>query len=388
MKKGKVLLFGIAAFAVWSFEGCKKQTANPEENLPTVRLARVELGHTDEGIRYSVSLLPNRQADLSFKSAGIIDQIRMVRDNGGTLRPVTMGDPIQANEALARVRALDYQQKIDQSEAQLGTATAQHEDARAALELAEKNFGRADNLYRDQSLTKQDHDRALQQRDSAAAQLQQADAGIANAKAQLAQAQLALRDASLTAPFSGLVVSRRVELGDLVANSTTAFTVADISQVKANFTVPDTALSQVKPGRKLSIFLMGGQREVPAKITAISPSADPQSRVFTVELTAPNPSGELKPGMIGAVELQPVAQVEPHITVPLAALVQSKPEQGFAVFVVDEDTHLPRVHQRLVSIGDTVGSQVQILKGINVGSRVVTVGAQTLHDNDAVRVIE
>jgi RND family efflux transporter MFP subunit len=328
--------------------------------------------------------LPNRQVDQAFKSAGIVAQIRTAR--GG--RALTMGDPVRAGDVLARVRAIEYQQRVDQAQAQLRDYVARRENARAALELAEKTFARASNLYRERSLTKQDYDRAQQQRDSAAAQAEQAEAGIASARTQLAEAQLAVSDTEIKAPFSGVIVARRIETGALAASSVPAFTIADIVLVKADFTIPDAALPQVSLGRKLTIRLTETGREIPARVTAMSASADPQSRVFTVELTAANPKGDLKPGMIGSVDLQPESQAPPHIEVPLTALAQSKTYQGFALFVVDRPAGAARVHERPVSIGATVGGNVQVLSGIDEGDRIVVVGAQNLHDNDAVRVLE
>jgi RND family efflux transporter MFP subunit len=342
----------------------------------------------DEGLKYSVSLLPNRQTDLAFKSAGIVESIRTVKGGDGQPRAITMGDPVLAGVQLARVRTTDYQQKLDQAQAQLRDATAQHADAEAALKLAETSFKRASNLYGEQSLTKQDYDRALQQRDAALAGAQRGEAGIANANALVEQARLALEDTFLTAPYSGVVVARYVELGNLVGNSTPAFTIADVSVLKANFTIPESALPMVKLGRKLQIRLADGSREIDARITAISPAADPQSRVFAVQLTVANSNGEFKPGMIGSLELRPESGAEPHILVPVAALVHANDGQGFAVWVLDGTEPMPRVHKRAVSVGSAVGNKVQILGGLGAGDRYISDGSQSLQDNQIVRVVE
>ncbi len=380
-------VFFVVALVSGVLCGCRKAAPTPDANLATVRVVTAALSSDDEGVHYSVSLIPNRQADLAFKSSGIVDQIRMVWSADGHTREITMGDPVKAGAMLARVRTVDYRQKLDQAQAEFRNATAQRENAQASLTLAESNFTRASHLYQEQSLTRQDYDRAQQQRDSAQASMHQAEAGIANAKTEIAQAKLALDDTALTAPFSGVVVARHIELGNLAGASTAAFTVADISLLKAEFSVPDTALSEVPLGRQLTIRLTPGDRELPARITAVSPSADPQSRVFTVELTIRNAGGDLKPGMIGAVELTSHAQAQPRIMAPLSSLVQSNADHGFALFVLDSGS-TPRAHLRPVRIGATNGSNVQILSGLVTGERVVSVGAQTLHNNDAVRVLE
>jgi RND family efflux transporter MFP subunit len=381
-------LFMLATIAAGALSGCKRSQERNDFAIPSVRVLKASASAEDEGLKYSVSLLPNRQTDLAFKSAGIIESIRTVKGGDGQPRAITMGDPVLAGVPLAHVRTRDYQQKLDQAQAQLKDATAQHADAEAALKLAETSFKRASNLYGEQSLTKQDYDRALQQRDAALAGVQRGEAGIANANALVEQARLALGDTSLTAPYSGVVVARYVELGNLVGNSTPAFTIAAVSVLKANFTIPESALPLVKLGRKLQIRLADGSREIDARITAISPAADPQSRVFAVQLTVANPRGEFKPGMIGVLELRPESGAKPHILVPVAALVHANDGQGFAVWVIDGTEPTPRVRKRAVSVGSAVGSKVQILSGLAAGDRYVSNGAQLLQGDQTVRVVE
>jgi RND family efflux transporter MFP subunit len=299
-----------------------------------------------------------------------------------------MGDPAPAGSTLARVRAIDYQQKIDAARGSLNQTLASLASAKASQKLASVNFERAANLFQEASMTKQNYDQAVQSRDSANAAVEQAEANVASAKANLAAAQLALHDAAILSPFDAVVVSRQVELGNLVATSTTAFTVADIHALKADFTVPDTALSEVAKGRKLSILLPSSPQPVPAVITAVSPSADPQSRVFTVEVTIDNSQRLFKPGMIGSLELNQKDGAKHYLTVPLSSLVVDKNTGGFAVYLPSIAGNTTRVLSRPVMIGKSVGSNVEIVSGLSVGQKIVVVGAQTLHDNEAVRGLE
>jgi RND family efflux transporter MFP subunit len=374
----------LAALAVC---GCTKSAPPAQSNLPTVRTVTASLGKMDEGVNYSVALVPNRQADLAFKSGGIVDEIRMVRGADGRMREITMGDPIATGEVLAHVRTADYRHSLDEAEEQVRDAVARRESAGASLAQAENDYSRATHLYQERSMTKQDFDHAQQQHDAALASVHQADADVANDKAAVALAELALHDTAITAPFSGVVVTRQVELGNLAGSSAAAFTVADISLLKADFSVPDIALSRVKLGREVTIRISGGAREYPARITAVSPSADQTSRVFTVEVTLPNPGRDLKPGIIGSIDLGPSQQVHPHISIPIKALVQSDSNHGFAVFVLDTSS-APHAHFRPVQIGASSGGNVQVLGGLGIGERVVADGAQNLHDNDAVGVLE
>ncbi len=383
----KQYLLCFATLSLVAVSGCKKPV-QPTTVVPTVQIGAAMIVGGADGPRYSLSLLPYRQADLAFKSTGIVDQVRQVRGADGRMREVTMGDPAPAGSTLARVRAIDYQQKIDAARGSLNQALASLASAKASQKLASVNFERAANLFQEASMTRQNYDQAVQSRDSANAAVEQAEANVASAKANLAAAQLALHDATIFSPFDAVVVSRQVELGNLVATSTTAFTVADIHALKADFTVPDTALSEVVKGRKLSILLPSSPQPVPAVITAVSPSADPQSRVFTVEVTIDNSQRLFKPGMIGSLELNQKDGAKHYLTVPLSVLIVDKNTGGFAVYLPSIAGDTTRVHSRPVTIGKSVGSNVEILSGLSVGQKIVVVGAQTLHDNEAVRGLE
>jgi RND family efflux transporter MFP subunit len=386
MCREKYLLY-YAVILVGTLSGCKKTVEQPTV-VTTVQFGTAAMTDGDDGPRYSLSLLPYRQADLAFKSSGIVDQIREIRGADGHMREITMGDHAPAGSPLARVRAIDYQQKIDAARGSLDQAMASLVSTKASRVLADTNFERAANLFHETSMTKQNYDQAVQSRDAADALVAQAEANVASAKANLATAQLALHDTTIRSPFDAVVVSRQIELGNLAGASTTALTVADIHALKADFTVSDTSLSGVSVGRKLSIILPTSPQPVPAVITAVSPSADPQSRVFTVEVTIDNSRRLFKPGMIGSLELPPADQAVHALTVPLSSLVLDKITGRFSVYVPSITGNTTRVLTRQVTIGKTIGSSVEVRSGLTLGQKIVVVGAQTLHNNQVVRGLE
>lgn len=383
----KLVCFCAAGVLLASLLGCKQ--GPPPALLPVVRLGTPALASQDSGIRYSLSLLPFRQADLAFKSPGIVERILEVRGLDGRMREVTMGDAVAAGTELAHVRSSDYKQKTDQANAALRQAEANLASAKAGQKLAAVTYERASNLFAEASMTRQDFDRAVQQRDAADAAEKQAEAGVENAEAQLAQANQALQDTAITTPFNAVIVARQIELGNLAGNSTLAFTVADIHCLKAQFTVPVEMLNSFHNGTRVTLTLPNAHKPVSGTVSAVSSAADPQSRVFTVEITIDNPRGEFKPGMIGSLVLPGTSAPARQLTVPLAALVRSA-SGDFSVFVPTAETAggKARVHMVPVTIGASRGSDVEVLSGLGAKQRIVIAGAQTLHENDEVRVVE
>jgi len=275
-------------------------------------------------VRYSANIQPYARVEMAFKSGGYLTQILQVRGVDGKMRNVQEGDYVKRAAVLAQVRKSDY-------EAKLGQATGQLAAARASLEHANLDLGRARNLYGANSMTKSDYDKAQ-------ARYGEAQGSVASASAKVQEAKIALEDTKLKAPNAALVLKRQAEVGDLVNAGTVGFTLANTEDVKVVFGISDLMLKHLKLGDQLAVTteaLRG--REFRGLVTAISPSADPKSRVFDVEITIPNPDQDLKVGMIAAVAVA-TGQTPTAVTVvPLTAVVRSKTNpEGYALFVVEE----------------------------------------------------
>jgi multidrug efflux pump subunit AcrA (membrane-fusion protein) len=156
---------------------CQKKKT-PEAAIQTVQVGTVDEIEPNTPQRYSATILPNLQADLAFKSPGIIDRIHQVRGADGRIRDVEPGDPVTQGTELALVRPIDYQQRVDQGEAGVRQAQAQLAEAKAAYVNAERDYARARNLYSTASLIKPDFDQAQARYESTRAQVQAAQAGI------------------------------------------------------------------------------------------------------------------------------------------------------------------------------------------------------------------
>jgi multidrug efflux system membrane fusion protein len=332
----------------------------------------VALYSPSEDLRYSASVLPFAEAVLSFKSAGYVTEIKQVAGADGRRREIGSGDYVARGTVLAQIRHQDLKNQLDQATATLSAAQAQHVEAT-------KDYERAKTLYASESLTKPDFDRALAKFDSTLAAVDQA-------KANVHQAQLALQDADLTAPFSGYILARNIELGNLAAPGTSAFTIADTSAVKISFGVPDYAVRRLRLGQQFSIHLQDDPKEYNGRVTSIAASADEKNRVFAIEVTVPNPKASLKPGMIASLSLTGVHNA-PVPAVPLSAVVADPGSAGhYAVFVASEQGGKWVAHLRQVALGETHESDVAV-EGVNPAEKVVVVGAAGLKDGDFIQVI-
>jgi RND family efflux transporter MFP subunit len=352
---------------------CKQENAAATVPLP-VHTASVQAIAVGNGTKYSASIVPYAQVDLSFQSAGYIDHIRQVKSPSGGMRNIDQGDWVQKGTVLAVVRQQDYVDKVEQAKAQLARAQAEFEKAKLS-------FDRVSALYASQSATKPDYD-------SAQAQLASTTASVSGAQAQVSEANVALAYCSLQAPFNGWLVKRNVDLGSLVGPATNGFTLADTQSVKAVFGVPDTFISRVRPGQHLAISTDALPQQFAGRVSAISPAADPKSRVFSVEVTIPNPKDKLKSGMIASLALDGEQLPQSLLAVPLSAVIRDPGRsEGFAVMIAEGNGDFETARLRAVELGDTYGNMIATKGGLTLGERVITSGVNLIRSGDKVRVI-
>lgn len=366
--------FGFAALLVSVLSvGCGHSETPAHPAIP-VRVSPAGMLGESGGLRYSADIDAFTQVSLAFKSGGYVDRIIERKGADGRTRILQVGDRVGQGEILAHVRESEYSDKVN-------SAKAQVDQAEATYDKAKLDFDRATNLYKTDSYTKAQYDAAKAAFDTAAA-------SVESAKAAWQQARTALTDCSIQSPLTGWVLSRSIEVGALVGTGSPAFVLADTHLVKAVFGVPDTRVGSVKLGAPQTITTTSLPDEFHGRITSVSPSADPKSRVFSVEVTIPNSDNRLKPGMIATLTLGG-ANTKPLATVvPLSAVVRSTQHaDGFSVFVVTDQGGKSFARERTVEIGDTQGNLISVTKGLKPGESVVVTGATLIKDGDEIKVI-
>ncbi|MGI8769893.1 MAG: efflux RND transporter periplasmic adaptor subunit [Acidobacteriaceae bacterium] len=382
-KPGRVLCLAAALVTVLAAcDGCK-QAVSDQRLLTPVRTSEVRLLDTGTANTYSANIQPYAQVDLAFKSSGYIVSIRQVRGADGHIRNVDIGDRAIKGTVLATVQEDEFKEKLSQAKAQLARAQSDYDRANLA-------FGRTSALFKADAVTKPDYDNAN-------AQLQSTQASIDSAKASVTEATIALGYCQLRVPFDSWVLKRSVDVGSLVGPATNGFSLADTRSVKAVFGVPDTMIARIKLGSHQTVTTDAVPGRFQGRVTAISPAADPKSRVYSVEVTLPNANNRLKSGMIASIAIGGPASQKRMPVVPLSAVVRSPDDpKGFAVFVVESSeksgsseslADVVKVRTQDVSLGDAYGNVIAVLNGLGPGERVVTSGATMIRNGDQVRVI-
>lgn len=207
-----------------------------------------------------------------------------------------------------------------------------------------------------------------------------AESSVTQAEAGVELVEIQLEDTILTAPFDGVVAELDITEGSTVGpqSSVASF----ISQeVEVAIEVEETRINDIFKGQSVSLKMSAYPDQIfPATVTSIAPTADPNTRTFTVKVTPIDEEGLLRSGMYADVSI--LAEERTDVTlVPRDALVQLD-NQRQAVYVVGDG----QVEQREVEVGITDGQRVEILSGLEPGEVVVIAGQPNLTDGAQVEV--
>jgi RND family efflux transporter MFP subunit len=186
----------------------------------------------------------------------------------------------------------------------------------------------------------------------------------------------------ITAPFDGVVTARDVDVGTLInAGTKELFKVAQIDPIRIFVNVPQAYVASIAQGQTAEVRVQERPGQVwHAQVTGISPSLDPNSRAMLAILRAANPEGTLYPGMYAQVRVH-VAQGKGALRIPGDALILGK--TGARVAVAGEDRV---VHFRAVTVGQDMGSEVEVTSGLREGEMVVSNPTDAVTEGAAVEV--
>ena len=171
----------------------------------------------------------------------------------------------------------------------------------------------------------------------------------------------------ITAPIEGTVVQKHITLGEKVSDDTAIFTIADLSHVWVDLSVPQKDLVSIKKGQKTHISLGFGTPDAEGKISYVSPMADKKTRTALARLVLPNPDRRWRPGLFVKARIS-VGEVQLPLMIPKEAL--QRLENEIVVFVEAKGGYEPK-H---VTVGRSDGSNVEILSGLSAGERYVAKG--------------
>jgi multidrug efflux system membrane fusion protein len=279
------------------------------------------------------------------------------------------GQWVKQGDLLAIVDPRPYQVALEQAQGQLEQAQAQLKEAQA-------------DLARYQTLASQDSI-AKQQVDAQAALVSQDQGLVQTDQAAIDSAKLNLTYCHVTAPVSGRVGLRQVDIGNYVTpgDSNGLVVLTEIKPITVIFTLPEDNMDQVAArlhsGATLPVDAYDrteSRRIATGSLTAIDNEVDPTTGTFKLRATFANDDESLFPSeFVNARMLLDVDRGA--VVIPTSGVERG--EQGTYVYLVQPDS---TVTARTVTLGPTEGERVAVISGLSVGDRVVVDGADRLKE--------
>jgi RND family efflux transporter MFP subunit len=187
----------------------------------------------------------------------------------------------------------------------------------------------------------------------------------------------------VVAPFDGVITSRHVDRGALVkAAATPLYEIAQTRTLKVFVDVPQSLAGDVQPGLTAEVFAPEAPTRVtPGKVVRTAGALDPGTRTLRTEIHLPG-GGALLAGAFVRVRLEVQRSAAP-VVVPAAALSLRKEGPRVVVLLADR-----RVKQQAVIPGRDLGTEIELLGGLDGGERVVLSPPDDLQDGAQVDVAE
>src|SRR6202453_376080 len=295
------------------------------------------------------------------------------------------GALVQKGQLLFEIDPRPFQAALDQAEGQLAQATAQLANAKAIQVRTQLDVERYTPLAKEQAASQQDLDNSTQNNLAAKATVETAKAQIKTAAAAVETAKVNLGFTRLIAPISGIAGQAQLQVGALVdASSPPVPTVSTVEPIKVFFTVSEPeylafnrqypSLASREAQRKLmplTLILADGTTYPKAgEIYFADREVNQNTGAIRIAGLFPNPGNILRPGGYGKVRAATRIQKD-ALLIPQRAVTEL--QGSYQVAIVDSDN---KVKIQAVEVGDRVGSQWIIQKGLKPGERVVAEGTQ------------
>lgn len=341
----------VALLALSISTACRPTDAAAPPPAPTsVMVAKATRKDVVRHIRLPATVAAWQQADLAGRVTGYVREMRVDR-----------GDRVRRGQTLATLSVPDLVHGLGEADARAEEARSRIDQTARDAELAQTTVRRLEAARKEdaRAITEQDLDVARKRAEAAESALAMARSGSARALASRAGGQAMLRFGAIDAPFDGVVIDRRADVGALVrAAGDPLLTVADISKVRVFVAVPDVETGHVAEGRAATLAVEAYPgRKFAGKVSRLSRALDQATRSMKVEIDIDNPDGALYPGMFGRVELE----LDTHkqaVVIPLAAVTRQK-EKAF-VFRADGTV----CRRSSVVLGTETGALVEVLHGV------------------------
>ncbi len=357
--------------------------AKPDEPTPVRTVAAVR-GSVDASVDATANLRALRNVTILSRSEGVVQRVA-----------VEEGDFVRSGQVLCQLDDKELQVDLELARQRLAQTRVQLESAQIVREklqgqvvakktevkrnedaLAEGLVSDTDvELVRNQ-LSELTHDERSQE-----ASVRENQFRVEELQAEIEKVELQIAHAKVTAPFTGTIVKRSIDLGQSVRASDELFNLAAFSPLYADVFLSEAESRVVKPGQVASISLDISQAAIAGRIVRISPVVDDETGTVKVTVEIQSPTAPFRPGAFVRVNIK-TDTVQDAVLIPKSAVIERDGE----TYVFVTDNHI--AHKKTVQLGYEDGASVEVRAGLGQGELVVVAGQGSLEEGDKTSTVE
>jgi RND family efflux transporter MFP subunit len=297
------------------------------------------------------------------------------------------GHPVKAGQVLAHLDDTQPRAALALAEAQLASSRKAAAEDEAKLQQAELTLGRRQQLLKEKVVGKAELDEAQSNVDTLKARIAYTQQQIGVAESQVRLQQTNLTDMVVRAPFSGVVISKDAQPGEMISpvsagggfTRTGIGTIVDMSSLEVEVDVNETYINRVEDKQPVTAVLNAyPDWQIPAHVITTVPKADRQKATVLVRIGFEQLDPRILPDMGVKVTFMKQAAAEadnaarPTLLVPKTA-VKVENNQSYAYIVKDGI-----VDRRAIRTAGTDGDRVEVIAGLASGDRVILAPASGL----------
>ena len=386
-KTGKVLGYASAVIgAVVIIAGLALGFRNQTPAVEVVTAQKPEIGGRSAILNASGYVTPRRRATIAAKITG---RVMGVFFDEGT--------HVHQGQLLATLDDSDTRRALDSARADRDSSQAAIADFQVQLRLAEIQLQRAEALRKAGVQSQEQLDTSSAAADSLRAKIGLAKQQVQSSEMRIREAQQAVDNCVINAPYDGIVVSKDAQVGEMVSpisagggfTRTGIATIVDMNSNEIEVDVNESYIARVKDRQKVTAILDAYPNwEIPSHVRTVIPTADRQKATVKVRISFDKLDPRILPDMgikVTFLSDEPVKKVD--ATAPaVAALLPNEAvhdDGGKKIVYLVKNEKLER---RAVSVGNTQGTQTEILSGIVAGDAVVVKGPANMQDGLAVQI--
>lgn len=354
MKLLKFLLAACLLFTIILNTACQKNQENTKTIEP-IRVKTVTLTNAqnqDSNLEYTGTIGANKVVQLSFMVSGNVTAVL-----------VAEGQFVKKGQLIATVDETVYR--------------SQYEAQMAQVRLAEENYKRISEVFKKGSIAEIRMLEAKSQYDQASAAARATYQNIVHTK--------------LYAPQSGYIGAKNIEAGSLVAPGAPAVQILDISRVSVAVPIPEAEINTYQKGDKAQVTVPAlGNKQVEGTVDEVAVLAAAGTPNYTVKISLPNLSEELKPGMVCKVAFKnnPAAKANvantSQLIVPVEAVQVDVNGQNF-VYVASADGKI--AVRKSIRTGTLYNNGIRVTEGLLGSENLITSGYHKLTDSTAIQIV-